>query len=77
MAKFFWSVGVHVCGPSAVWQPCQSKKGAGSYVYADKAQSGVIWKYLRCQKQKRKRSAWEQYRQGQIPNTLPLSERPL
>jgi len=47
------------------------------HVYADKAQGGVLWKSLRCQKQKRKRYASGRDRRGQIPNRRPLSERPL
>ena len=46
-------------------------------VYADKAEGGVLWKNLRCQKQKRKRYAGGRDRRGQIPNRRPLSERPL
>ena len=47
------------------------------HVYADKAQSGVLWKNLRCQKQKRKRYAGGRRPPGQIPNRLPLNDRPL
>jgi IS30 family transposase len=47
------------------------------HVYADKAQGGVLWKSLRCQKQKRKRYAGGPDRTGQIPNRRPLSDRPL
>jgi len=47
------------------------------HVYADKAQGGMLWKNLRCQKQKRKRYAGSRDRRGQIPNRRPLSERPL
>jgi IS30 family transposase len=47
------------------------------YVYADKAQGGVLWNSLRCQKQKRKRYADGRDRRGQIPNRRPFSERPL
>jgi IS30 family transposase len=47
------------------------------HVYADKAQGGVLWKSLRCQKQKRKRYAGGRDRRGQIPNRRPLSNRPL
>jgi transposase, IS30 family len=47
------------------------------HVYADKAQGGMLWKNLRCQKQKRKRYAGGRERRGQIPNRRPLSERPL
>jgi IS30 family transposase len=45
-------------------------------VYADKAEGGVLWKNLRCQKQKRKRYASGRDRRGQIPNRNPLSKRP-
>ena len=45
-------------------------------VYADKAEGGVLWKNLRCQKQKRKRYASGRDRRGQIPNRRPLIERP-
>jgi len=47
------------------------------HIYADKAQGGVLWKSLRCQKQKRKLYAGGRDRRGQIPNRRPLSERPL
>ena len=47
------------------------------HVYADKAQGGMLWKNLRCQKQKRKRYAGGRERRGQIPNRRPLSDRPL
>jgi len=48
------------------------------HVYADKAQGGVLWKSLHCQKQKRKRYAGgRDRRREQIPNRRPLSERPL
>jgi IS30 family transposase len=47
------------------------------HVYADKAQGGMLWKNLRCQKQKRKRYAGGRDRRGQIPNRRPLSDRPL
>jgi IS30 family transposase len=46
-------------------------------VYADKVQGGVLWKSLRCQKQKRKRYAGGRDRRAQEPNRRPLSERPL
>ena len=46
------------------------------HVYADKSQGGMLWKNLRCQKQKRKRYAGGRDRRGQIPNRRPLSERP-
>jgi IS30 family transposase len=47
------------------------------HVYADKAQGGMLWKNLRCQKQKKKRYAGGRERRGQIPNRWPLSDRPL
>ena len=47
------------------------------HVYADKAQGGVLWKSLRCQKQKRKRYAGGRDRRGQIPHRRPLSDRPV
>jgi IS30 family transposase len=47
------------------------------HVYADKAQGGMLWKNLRCQKQMRKRYAGGRERRGQIPNRRPLSDRPL
>jgi len=47
------------------------------HVYADKAQGGVLWKKLRCQKQKKKRYAGGRDCRGQISNRRPLSERPL
>ena len=46
------------------------------HVYAEKALGGGLWKYLRCQKQKRKRYASGRNRRGQIPNRRPLGERP-
>ena len=47
------------------------------HFYANMAQGGILWKSLRCQKQKRKRYAGGRDRRGQIPNRRPLSERPL
>jgi IS30 family transposase len=45
-------------------------------VYADKAEGGVLWKNLRCQKQKKKRYANGRDRRGQTPNRRPLGKRP-
>jgi IS30 family transposase len=47
------------------------------HAYADKDQGGMLWKNLRCKKQKRKRYAGGRDRRGQIPNRRSLSERPL
>jgi len=44
--------------------------------YADKANSGKLWKNLCCQKQKRKRYAGGQVRKGPIPNRHLLRVRP-
>lgn len=45
-------------------------------VYADKAAGGVLWRQLRCQKQRRKRYGSGQSRRGQIPNRVSIDERP-
>ena len=46
------------------------------HVYADKAQGGVLYKHLRCQKKRRKRYAGGRDRRGQIIGRRPISERP-
>lgn len=45
-------------------------------IYADKAAGGNLWRYLRCQKKKRKRYASGRDRRGQIIGRRPISERP-
>ena len=45
------------------------------HVYADKAQGGVLYKHLRCQKKRRKRYAGGRDRRGQIIGRRPISER--
>ena len=57
--------------------PIISHETLYQHVYADEAQGEVLWKSLRCQKQKRKRYAGGRDRLGQIPSRRPLSERPL
>ncbi|MDC0309178.1 IS30 family transposase [bacterium] len=47
------------------------------HVYADKANGGVLHKNLRSQKPRRKRYASGRDRRGQIPNSCPISERPI
>jgi IS30 family transposase len=44
-------------------------------VYADKRAGGSLWKYLRCQKQRRKRYG-KFDRRGTIPNRLSIEDRP-
>ena len=46
------------------------------HIYADKADEGLLWKNLRCQKEKRKRYAGETDRRGQIVGRRPIHERP-
>lgn len=45
-------------------------------IYADKASGGLLWRFLRCQKQRRKRYASGHDRRGQIPHRRPIAERP-
>ena len=44
-------------------------------VYADKQRGGLLWKHLRCQKQRRKRYG-KANRRGIIPNRLSIEQRP-
>ena len=44
-------------------------------VYADKRAGGLLWKQLRCQKQRRKRYGKAE-RRGTIPNRLSIEDRP-
>ena len=44
-------------------------------VYADKRAGGLLWKNLRCQKQRKKRYG-KMDRRGIIPNRLSIEERP-
>ena len=44
-------------------------------VYADKQSGGLLWKNLRCQKQRRKRYGKTE-RRGIIPNRLSIEDRP-
>ncbi|MDE3207674.1 MAG: IS30 family transposase [Pseudomonadota bacterium] len=44
-------------------------------VYADKQSGGLLWKNLRCQKQRRKRYGKAE-RRGIIPNRLSIEDRP-
>jgi IS30 family transposase len=44
-------------------------------VYADKRAGGLLWKNLRCQKQRKKRYGVME-RRGQIPNRLFIEDRP-
>ncbi len=44
-------------------------------VYADKRAGGLLWKKLRCQKQRRKRYGKAE-RRGTIPNRLSIDDRP-
>ena len=46
------------------------------HVYADKAQGGLLWKNLRCQKKRRKRYASAKSRRGQIIGRRPIAQRP-
>ena len=65
------------------WSPEQTADEVGishetiyRHVYADKAAGGLLWKQLRCQKQRKKRYASGQDRRGQIVGRRPISERP-
>jgi IS30 family transposase len=44
-------------------------------IYADKRAGGLLWKSLRCQKQRRKRYGKAE-RRGTIPNRLSIEDRP-
>ena len=44
-------------------------------VYADKRAGGLLWKNLRCQKQRKKRYGMID-RRGTIPNRLSIEDRP-
>ena len=46
-----------------------------AYVYRDKARGGMLWKHLRCQKEKRKRYGSGRDRRGQIPDRIPIAQR--
>jgi len=46
------------------------------HIYANKADGGLLWKNLRCQKKKRKRYAGGTDRRGQIVGRRPIHERP-
>ena len=46
------------------------------HIYVNKADGGILWKNLRCQKKKRKRYAGGTDRRGQIPGRRPIHERP-
>ena len=46
------------------------------HIYVNKADGGLLWKNLRCQKKKRKRYAGGTDRRGQIPGRRPIHERP-
>ncbi len=45
------------------------------HVYADKRAGGLLWKNLRCQKQRKKRYG-KMDRRGMIPNRLSIEDRP-
>jgi len=45
------------------------------YIYADKRVGGDLWKHLRCQKKRRKRTG-DYDRRGKIPNRKSIEERP-
>jgi IS30 family transposase len=76
-----WSQTVHYLHNK--WSPEQVANRVGishetiyRHVYADKAQGGVLYKHLRCQKKRRKRYAGGRDRRGQIIGRRPISERP-
>jgi IS30 family transposase len=46
------------------------------HIYANKADGGILWKNLRCQKKKRKRYGGGTNRCGQIVGRRPIHERP-
>ena len=45
------------------------------YIYSDKQAGGELWKHLRCQKKRRKRTGSYDKR-GKIPNRVSIEERP-
>lgn len=64
------------------WSPAQisghadiSPETVYQRVYADKRAGGLLWKNLRCQKQRRKRYG-KMDRRGTIPNRLCIEDRP-
>ena len=64
------------------WSPDQISKHADisiemvyQRVYADKRSGGILWKNLRCQKQRRKRYG-KTDRRGIIPNRQSIEQRP-
>ncbi|ALQ51708.1 hypothetical protein ATY38_11035 [Nitrosomonas ureae] len=64
------------------WSPDQISNYAGisietvyQRVYADKRNGGILWKNLRCQKQRRKRYG-KTDRRGIIPNRQSIEQRP-
>ena len=64
------------------WSPDQISKHAEisietvyQRVYADKREGGLLWKNLRCQKQRRKRYG-KMDRRGTIPNRRSIEHRP-
>jgi transposase, IS30 family len=46
------------------------------HVYRDKRQGGLLYRHLRCQKQRRKRYASGQQRRGHIANRRSIEQRP-
>jgi IS30 family transposase len=50
-------------------------RNRGQRVHADKRAGGLMWKNLRCQKQRRKRYG-KMDRRGIIPARLPIEDRP-
>jgi len=46
------------------------------YIYADKQSGGDLYRFLRCQKQRRKRYGSYHNRRGSIPNRVSIDERP-
>ena len=65
------------------WSPVQvtakvnvSHETLYRFIYRDKVQGGTLWRYLRCQKKKRKRYGGGRDRRGQIPNRRSIHDRP-
>lgn len=63
------------------WLKCErdvliSHEWIYQYVLQDKRQGGDLYRYLRCQKQRRKRYGTYQRRRGQLRNRVSIEERP-
>ncbi|WP_124946057.1 IS30 family transposase, partial [Sulfurirhabdus autotrophica] len=56
-------------------QGCISHETLYQRIYADKRAGGLLWKHLRCQKQRKKRYGKTE-RRGIIPNRVSIEDRP-